>query len=79
MPEIRLDEKLPGTYCPLCGEIGLRRAIVKGIHWAVCPMQDGEPTVKKVAKAHTAYMLSGLEEVVQVPDTEEETPQEDSN
>ena len=57
MPEIRVGEKIPGTYCPLCGEIGLRKMQFDGVTWAVCPMVDGEPVVKKLKDAHTAYII----------------------
>ena len=54
----KLGDKIPGTYCPLCGEIGLRELVVNGVTWAVCPMIDGEPQVKKLKDAHTAYVTS---------------------
>ncbi|KKL61868.1 hypothetical protein LCGC14_2191030 [marine sediment metagenome] len=57
MPEIKAGEKIPGTYCPLCGEIGLRRMNFKGIAWAVCPMNEGAPVVSKLKDAHTAYIV----------------------
>ena len=57
MPDVKIGEKLPGTYCPLCGEMGLRKMVFSGVTWAVCPMVDGEPIVKKLQDAHTAYKL----------------------
>ena len=55
MPEIKLGEKVPGSYCPLCGEIGLRELLVNGVTWAICPMVDGEAVCTDVKKSHTAY------------------------
>ena len=52
--------KLPGTYCPLCGEMGLRKMIFDGAVWAVCPMESGEAVVTKLKDAHTAYVLSTI-------------------
>ena len=67
MPEINVGDKIPGTYCPLCGEMGLRKMIFKGTTWAVCPMLNGEPVVKKLKDAHTAYVISTKE--VEEPET----------
>jgi hypothetical protein len=49
-------EKIDGTYCPLCGEIGLARGKHKGAEWAYCPKNATGP-----ADAHTAYILRVLE------------------
>ncbi|MHA2135273.1 MAG: hypothetical protein ACW99J_15540 [Candidatus Thorarchaeota archaeon] len=57
MPEINVGDKIPGTYCPLCGEIGLQLMKFNRTTWAVCPMVDGEPVVKKLKDAHTAYVI----------------------
>ena len=59
MPETKEGEKIPGTYCPLCGEMGLRMMIFDGVAWAVCPMIDGKPLVKELKDAHTGYVLGG--------------------
>jgi hypothetical protein len=57
MPEYTIGEKIPGTYCPLCGEIGLVAMEHGGAIWAICPMIDGEPKVKAVKDAHTGYIV----------------------
>ena len=55
---IKEGEKLPGTYCPVCGEIGLRKMIFEKIEWAICPMDsEMNATVTKVKDAHTGYQL----------------------
>jgi hypothetical protein len=51
-------EKIDGTYCPLCGMIGLLRDERGGQVWAYCPGIDGEATLDT---AHTAYVV-GLAE-----------------
>ena len=56
--KIDVGEKLPGTYCSICGEMGLRKMIFDNVIWAVCPMIDGEPAVKKLKDAHTGYVIS---------------------
>ena len=56
--KIKIGEKLPGTYCPLCGEMGLRKMIFDNVVWAICPMIDGKPVVKKLKDAHTGYVIS---------------------
>lgn len=56
--KIDVGEKLPGTYCPICGEIGLRKMVFDNVVWAVCPMIAGEPIVKKLKDAHTGYIIS---------------------
>ena len=56
--DVNVGEKLPGTYCPVCGEMGLRKMIFDNVVWAVCPMIDGKPAVKELKDAHTAYKIS---------------------
>lgn len=56
--KIDVGEKLPGTYCPVCGEDGLRKMIFDNTEWAVCPIIEGESAVKKLKDAHTGYMIS---------------------
>jgi hypothetical protein len=56
--KVKAGEKLPGTYCPVCGEVGLRKMTFGGVAWAVCPMDSGmNATVKKLKDAHTGYKL----------------------
>ena len=50
------DERVTGTYCPLCGERDLRRAVVDGIVFAYCPVRATGPS-----DAHTAFPI-GKEE-----------------
>jgi len=58
MPDVKVGEKIPGTYCPLCVEIGLRKMVFSNVTWAVCPFNtDGEPSVTRLKDAHTAYTL----------------------
>ena len=58
MPKVEVGEKIPGTYCPLCGEMGLRLMVFSKVTWAVCPMIDGEPVVRKLGDAHTAFKIN---------------------
>ena len=46
--------KMPGTYCPLCGNMGLIAVKVRGKVWVYCPM--GATGIKD---AHTAYEYKG--------------------
>jgi hypothetical protein len=56
--KIKVGEKLPGTYCPVCQEIGLRKMVFNRVEWAICPMDSaGNPTVKKLKDAHTGWKL----------------------
>jgi hypothetical protein len=80
MPEINLNEKIPGTYCPLCGERGLRKLVASGVTWAVCPMIDGKPEVKKLEQAHTAYVLdTGKSKAKPKPIIEQEPELDEEN
>lgn len=55
---IKTGEKLPGTYCPVCGEVGLRKMKFSGVEWAMCPMDsEMNATVTKLADTHTGYRL----------------------
>ena len=50
--KIKMGDKLPGTYCPLCGS-GLTKREFDGAIWAVCPADS-----KTLKDAHTAYVIS---------------------
>lgn len=67
--ESEIGEKLPGTYCPLCGEVGLRKMVFDGAVWAVCPMVDGKPVVTKLEQAHTGYVLASADAPAKAPVT----------
>jgi len=56
----RLDdgEEIPGTYCPLCGNIGLLKATVGDDIWAFCPFDAGNPDITDPKKAHTGYVYA---------------------
>ena len=43
--------KIPGTYCPLCGDIGLFAAVLGEEVWAYCAQGATGPE-----DAHTAYI-----------------------
>ncbi|MHA2062941.1 MAG: hypothetical protein ACXABY_01025 [Candidatus Thorarchaeota archaeon] len=58
MPDIKVGEKVPGTYCPLCAEIGLIKVMHEGAVWYICPMKDGEAVVDNPKDAHTGYVVS---------------------
>lgn len=46
-------KKIIGTYCPLCGEMGLQLAIEGDELWAFCPVG-----AKGRKDAHTAFLVS---------------------
>jgi hypothetical protein len=53
-----MAEKVPGTYCPLCGEIGLVRATYRNRTWIYCPWEiPGEKEVSNPADAHTGWQI----------------------
>lgn len=49
-------ERIDGTYCPLCGEVGLAKAKYQNAEWAYCPVNSTGPK-----DAHTAYVIRTLE------------------
>ena len=55
--KIKEGEKLPGTYCPVCGEVGLRKVKESGAEWAMCPMNSEMKATVKLKDAHTGYKL----------------------
>ena len=55
--KIKVGEKLPGTYCPVCGEVGLRKVKESGEEWAMCPMNSEMEATAKLKDAHTGYKL----------------------
>jgi len=55
--EDRMREKIPGTYCPLCGDIGLFKARIGNEVWAYCGNGAKGPK-----DAHTAYVIDVIEE-----------------
>ena len=55
--KIKVGEKLPGTYCPVCGEVGLRKVKDGGDEWAMCPMNSEMEATVKLKDAHTGYKL----------------------
>ncbi len=50
--KVKTGEKLPGSYCPLCGG-GLTKRTFNNAVWAVCPADS-----KTLKDAHTAYVIS---------------------
>ncbi len=56
--KVKAGEKLPGTYCPVCGEVGLRKMTFNGVAWAMCPMDsEMNATINKLEDTHTGYRL----------------------
>ena len=79
---IKVGEKLPGTYCPVCGEVGLRKMKFGSVVWAMCPMDsEMNATVTKLKDTHTGYRLDGetipTVDVVRTPEPEIEIEIED--
>jgi len=52
-----MPEKIEGTYCPLCGDIGLFRARIGNEIWAYCGQGAKGPK-----DAHTAYVYAVVDE-----------------
>lgn len=46
--------KIPGTYCPVCGDVGLFGKLIDGKLWAYCGTGGDGPE-----ENHTAYMYTG--------------------
>jgi hypothetical protein len=68
-------EKLEGSYCPLCGEIGLQTKKVGSALYAYCPNGASGPK-----DAHTSYVIDGGSKPAPKPTPEQgsENPKEDS-
>lgn len=69
--------KIPSTYCPLCGDIGLFAAVRDGEVWAYCAQGATGPE-----DAHTAYIYPRdrlpieVLEYLELTDAEGEEPEE---
>ena len=59
--KINVGEKLPGTYCPVCGEVGLRKVKDGGDEWAMCPMDAEMNATVELKDAHTGFKLDPRE------------------
>ncbi len=66
--------KLAGSYCPLCGEIGLQTKKQGGKLWAYCPNGDGVAGPKD---AHTAYVIDDGGSPPSQPKPEEQKPDQE--
>jgi len=60
--KIKDGEKIPGTYCPLCGEIGLRKLTKGKTVWAWCPMN-----ATGLDDCHTGYEIDSKPAPVPAP------------
>lgn len=72
-----MAEKVSGTYCPLCGEIGLVRGSYRGKDWIYCPWKvPFAEEVSNPTEAHTGWTIDAADEPDAPIEVEEEIEEE---